>query len=135
MKEMLNTPLPKAFDGSDGLCQAVDTVRWLTPCVPRAGIVRDVFKYWLSDQHPMAVHVLELCSQLPQGYAAAHSCLLPLVPEQEDRMVGAHVNVENISAAQQDLKQRLQQEVLHPLDQWLAAYRTIKVRRMPHVGL
>jgi hypothetical protein len=49
------------------------------------------------------------------------------VVDKEERIVGINVNLEGIAAAQAELKARLQSEVLHPLEQWLAAYRSIKV--------
>lgn len=43
-------------------------------------------------------------------------------------IVGQGVNIKKIVDANVDLKHNMQQEVLCPLEKWLSAYRTIKVR-------
>lgn len=42
-------------------------------------------------------------------------------------VVGQGVNIKKIVDANVELKHNMQQEVLCPLEQWLSAYRTIKV--------
>ena len=46
--------------------------------------------------------------------------------DREERVVGVNVNIEGIQTAHQEMRSRLQNEVLTPLEQWLAAYRCIK---------
>uniref|UniRef100_A0A6T8PT08 BAR domain-containing protein n=1 Tax=Chlamydomonas leiostraca TaxID=1034604 RepID=A0A6T8PT08_9CHLO len=67
-----------------------------------------------------------LTSPLPRAYDETPIGVVPA--DKEERMVGVNVNVEGITAASSELKQRLQHEVLHPLEQWLSAYRSIKER-------
>jgi len=67
-----------------------------------------------------------LNSNLPRAYDEGVLGVAPV--DKEERIVGINVNLEGVAAAQAELKARLQSEVLHPLEQWLAAYRSIKVR-------
>ncbi|KXZ54881.1 hypothetical protein GPECTOR_4g953 [Gonium pectorale] len=48
----------------------------------------------------------------------------------EGAIVGAGVAFDVLSASGAELKAKLQEEVLHPLDQWQAAYRMIKQRNL-----
>lgn len=67
-----------------------------------------------------------LTAQLPRAYDETTTGLVP--SDKEERIVGVNVNIDGISSANAELKQRLQEEVLHPLEQWLSAYRSIKER-------
>ncbi len=66
-----------------------------------------------------------LNSPLPRAYEITDKGPVPMAKESVP--VGAGVAFDVLTAATADLKTRLQQEVLHPLDQWQAAYRSIKV--------
>ncbi len=66
-----------------------------------------------------------LTSPLPRAH---DETVLGVAPVDKDNyIVGMHVNIDSISAANSEMTQRLQSEVLQPLEQWLSAYRTIKV--------
>ncbi|PNW78553.1 hypothetical protein CHLRE_09g392500v5 [Chlamydomonas reinhardtii] len=52
----------------------------------------------------------------------------PMPAEKEAGIVGSGVAFDVLTAAGSDLRAKLQAEVLHPLDQWQAAYRMIKHR-------
>lgn len=68
---------------------------------------------------------LVLQAPLPRVFDTTEEGTAPL--EAEPGIVGQAVSIEGVTAAAQEMRQKLQQEVLHPLEQWLAAYRTIKV--------
>lgn len=51
------------------------------------------------------------------------------------RLVGVNVNIEGITTAATEMKSRLQSEVLHPLEQWLSAYRSIKASQSQRMTL
>mmetsp|Transcript_6260 Transcript_6260/g.13714 ORF Transcript_6260/g.13714 Transcript_6260/m.13714 type:complete len:422 (+) Transcript_6260:115-1380(+) len=63
---------------------------------------------------------------LPRAYDETVMGVEPV--DKDERIVGTNVNIEAMSAASSEMKERLQNEVLGPLEQWLAAYRTIKDR-------
>ncbi|KAG2486739.1 hypothetical protein HYH03_014665 [Edaphochlamys debaryana] len=67
-----------------------------------------------------------LSSPLPRVYEMTDKGPVPM--QREAMIVGAGVAFDGLLAAGTDLKTKLQQEVLHPLDQWQAAYRMIKHR-------
>ncbi|KAG2432535.1 hypothetical protein HXX76_008880 [Chlamydomonas incerta] len=52
----------------------------------------------------------------------------PVPVEKETGIVGSGVAFDVLTAAGSDVRSKLQAEVLHPLDQWQAAYRMIKHR-------
>ena len=66
-----------------------------------------------------------LTSPLPRAHDETEQGVSPA--DKDDFIVGMHVNIDSISAANTEMTQRLQSEVLQPLEQWLSAYRTIKV--------
>lgn len=67
-----------------------------------------------------------LTAPLPRAYDESVVGVAPV--DKEEHIVGANVNIDSISAAGTEMLQRLQAEVLQPLEQWLSAYRTIKDR-------
>lgn len=67
-----------------------------------------------------------LSAQLPRVFENAVDGALPT--ELEAGIVGQGVALDTITAATVDMRYKLQQEVLFPLEQWLSAYRTIKLR-------
>ncbi|KAL6748819.1 hypothetical protein V8C86DRAFT_2868504 [Haematococcus lacustris] len=67
-----------------------------------------------------------LCTPLPRAYDEGPLGVSPV--DKEERVVGMAVNIEAVTAAGAEMRGRLQNEVLHPLEQWLAAYRSIKER-------
>ncbi|PNH05624.1 hypothetical protein TSOC_008118 [Tetrabaena socialis] len=66
-----------------------------------------------------------LSAPLPRVYDMTDKGPIPV--DKEAVMVGAGVSFDTLSAAGAELKAKLQAEVLHPLDQWQAAYRMIKL--------
>lgn len=68
-----------------------------------------------------------LGASLPRIFDNSKDSAVP-VPE-EGSLVGEGVDGTAILEANVELKEKMQQEVLYPLEQWLAAYRTIKVSR------
>lgn len=94
----------------------------------------DIFWFESLKKCPMTLHAIAagletmrgvLTAQLPRAYDETTTGLVP--SDKEERIVGVNVNIDGISSANAELKQRLQEEVLHPLEQWLSAYRSIKV--------
>ncbi|GFR45226.1 hypothetical protein Agub_g6623 [Astrephomene gubernaculifera] len=69
-----------------------------------------------------------LNSPLPRVYEMSDKGPVPV--DKEAAIVGGGVSFETLTATAGDLKVKLQQEVLHPLDQWQAAYRMIKQRNL-----
>ena len=67
-----------------------------------------------------------LAARLPRAYDETGAGVAPVDPE--DRIVGVSVNHDAIASAGLEMKQRLTDEVIFPLQQWLAAYRSIKAR-------
>mmetsp|Transcript_13998 Transcript_13998/g.24544 ORF Transcript_13998/g.24544 Transcript_13998/m.24544 type:complete len:472 (+) Transcript_13998:83-1498(+) len=67
-----------------------------------------------------------LGAPLPRAYdeTAAGVALV----DKEPRVVGVYVDVDGVTSATVEMKRRLHEEVLHPLEQWLSAYRMIKER-------
>uniref|UniRef100_A0A7S3VMU7 BAR domain-containing protein n=1 Tax=Dunaliella tertiolecta TaxID=3047 RepID=A0A7S3VMU7_DUNTE len=66
-----------------------------------------------------------LAARLPRAFDETGAGVAPVDPE--DRIVGVAVNHDAIANAGLEMKQRLTDEVIFPLQQWLAAYRSIKV--------
>lgn len=66
-----------------------------------------------------------LSATLPRAYDDSPLGVQPV--DKEEHIVGTSVNIEGISAASSHMKDRLQQEVLRPIEQWLAAYHQTKV--------
>jgi len=69
-----------------------------------------------------------LSSPLPRVHTVTDGGVIPV--EGQISLVGHGVSLDVISSAGPELKLRLQQEVLYPLEQWLAAYRSIKARNV-----
>ncbi|GLC68551.1 hypothetical protein PLESTF_000704700 [Pleodorina starrii] len=69
-----------------------------------------------------------LNSPLPRVYEMSDKGAVPV--EREASIVGSGVAFDLLTATGSELKAKLQQEVLHPLDQWQAAYRMIKSRNV-----
>lgn len=68
-----------------------------------------------------------MLSPLPRVYEEGHNGVA--VPcEPEPTMIGGNVQVERLTTAAQDLKKRLETEVIQPIKQWMVAYRTIQER-------
>jgi hypothetical protein len=69
-----------------------------------------------------------MLAPLPRVYEEGHDG--HAVPsEAEAAMIGGDVQVERLSTSAQDVKKRLDVEVLQPIKQWTVAYRTIAVSR------
>lgn len=69
-----------------------------------------------------------LNSHLPRVYATSTEGLAVPVDTDAGAIIGTGVNFAVIDEAANHTKNKLRNEVLHPLDQWLNAYRTIKQR-------
>lgn len=67
-----------------------------------------------------------LNAPLPRVYEVSDKGPLPV--DRETQIVGHGVNFDELTSSCSTLKERLATEVLHPLGQWLNAYREIKVR-------
>lgn len=66
-----------------------------------------------------------LCFPQPRSYEETHEGASPT--SDETLPVRAGIDTHRIAAAIVELKRQVQQEVMYPLERWLAAYRTIKV--------
>lgn len=95
-----------------------------------AGHLKQLEKDLKALQKQIDVHSTSLrnilVSPLPRVYEEGLQG--PVPSEDEPRMIGGNVQVERISGASQELKKRLEQEVIQPLKAWLDAYRTVEVR-------
>ena len=69
-----------------------------------------------------------LLSPLPKAFDEADNGGAKEMEAGQSIVVGAGVNCDAITAASEELKRRMKEEVVHPIGQWLAAYRTIRVR-------
>lgn len=69
-----------------------------------------------------------LNSHLPRVYATSIEGLAVPIDTEAGAIIGTGVNFPVIDEAANHTKNKLRNEVLHPLDQWLNAYRTIKQR-------
>lgn len=69
-----------------------------------------------------------LNSHLPRVYATSAEGLAIPADTESGMTIGTGVNFHIIDAATKHTKDKLRNEVLHPLDQWLNAYHTIKDR-------
>eukprot|EP00201_Polytomella_parva_P017152 CAMPEP_0175058940 /NCGR_PEP_ID=MMETSP0052_2-20121109/12137_1 /TAXON_ID=51329 ORGANISM="Polytomella parva, Strain SAG 63-3" /NCGR_SAMPLE_ID=MMETSP0052_2 /ASSEMBLY_ACC=CAM_ASM_000194 /LENGTH=326 /DNA_ID=CAMNT_0016324397 /DNA_START=44 /DNA_END=1020 /DNA_ORIENTATION=- len=69
---------------------------------------------------------LVLSSPLPRVFDDTGNGLVAI--EDDAKLIGHGVNIEGLSNASEDLKKRLEEEVLLPLRQWVAAYQAIKER-------
>lgn len=68
-----------------------------------------------------------MLSPLPRVYEEGHSGqAIPSDPE--PCMIGGDVQVERLTSSAQELKKRLDAEVIQPIKQWMVAYRTIQER-------
>lgn len=52
----------------------------------------------------------------------------PIADSKEERIVGVAVNLDDIANSAFEMRHKLHEEVLHPIEQWLAAFRAIKER-------
>lgn len=67
-----------------------------------------------------------LISPLPRAYEMGQNGPVPL--EEEPRPIGQNVHIDKIVGSAQDLKRRLETEVIQPIKEWMVAYRTIQDR-------
>lgn len=52
----------------------------------------------------------------------------PVADSKEERIVGVAVRLEDIANSAYEMRHKLHEEVLHPIEQWLSAFRAIKER-------
>lgn len=71
-----------------------------------------------------------LAARLPRAFDETGAGVAAV--DEEERVVGVAVNHDAIASAGLEMKQRLTDEVIFPLQQWLAAYRSIKARGGAH---
>jgi hypothetical protein len=77
----------------------------------------------LADGLTTMTKVLE--EPLPKAYADSALGVAPVDPT--DRPVGQNVRGDVLTMQAESIKTKLEEEVLQPLEQWLNAYKTIKV--------
>ncbi len=68
-----------------------------------------------------------MLAPLPRAYEEGQNGAVPC--SDEARLIGQGVQVDGISKAAQDLKTRLEEEVIKPLRAWLMVYKTVSVSR------
>eukprot|EP00798_Chlamydomonas_sp_ICE-L_P009746 gene9746-7621_t len=73
-----------------------------------------------------------LSSPLPRAYDVGADGPVPL--EAEVKPIGMHVNLDLITDSGQEMKRRLETEVIQPVKEWMVAYRTIQ-DRMKHLEI
>ncbi len=68
-----------------------------------------------------------LISPLPRAYEVGQNGA-PVPLEEEPRAIGLNVDIDKVTGSAQDMKRRLETEVIQPVQEWMVAYRTIQVR-------
>ena len=67
-----------------------------------------------------------LISPLPRAYEVGQNGV-PVPLEEEPRAIGLNVDIDKVTGSAQDMKRRLETEVIQPVQEWMVAYRTIQV--------
>ncbi len=81
----------------------------------------------------MALFKSVLLSPLPRAYDEVPAGVLPV--DRDQHLIGLNVHADGLMTASREVKERLQQEVLLPLEQWLTEYRNTKVGRCTHTHI